>query len=49
MMEIGTLFAVFYYVVIQQGDEIKNQGLCTFLKQQVRKLMNIFPFSYFIF
>ncbi|KAF5290002.1 hypothetical protein FQR65_LT11668 [Abscondita terminalis] len=33
--EIGTMLAVFYYVVIQQGDEIKNQGFWTFLKQQV--------------
>ncbi|KAK5644509.1 hypothetical protein RI129_005809 [Pyrocoelia pectoralis] len=33
--EIGTILAVVYYVVIQQGDEIKNQGFWTFLKQQV--------------
>lgn len=33
--EIGTLMGVLSYVVFQQGDEIKNQGLLTFLKQQV--------------
>lgn len=33
--EIGTVLGVLHYVVVQQGDEIKNQGLLTFLKQQV--------------
>lgn len=33
--EILTVLGVLSYVVLQQGDEIKNQGLLTFLKQQV--------------
>lgn len=32
--EIGTVLGVLSYVIFQQGDEIKNQGLWTFLKQQ---------------
>lgn len=32
--EIGTVLGVLSYVIYQQGDEIKNQGLVTFLKQQ---------------
>lgn len=32
--EIGTLMGVLSYLVIQQGDEIRNQGFFTFLKQQ---------------
>ncbi|KAF4530834.1 hypothetical protein B566_EDAN017784, partial [Ephemera danica] len=31
--ELGTLFSVLSYVVFQQGHEIKNQGLFSFLKQ----------------
>ncbi|KAF5276287.1 hypothetical protein FQA39_LY06636 [Lamprigera yunnana] len=33
--EMGTILSVVNYIVIQQGDEIKNQGFWTFLKQQV--------------
>lgn len=36
--EILTVLGVLSYVVLQQGDEIKNQGLITFLKQQVGQL-----------
>ncbi|KAJ8912912.1 hypothetical protein NQ315_017242, partial [Exocentrus adspersus] len=32
--EIGTILGVLSYVIFQQGDEIRNQGLFTFLKQQ---------------
>ncbi|ERL85467.1 hypothetical protein D910_02886 [Dendroctonus ponderosae] len=32
--EIGTLLNVLSYVVVQQGDEIRNQGFLSFLKQQ---------------
>ncbi|CAH1154093.1 unnamed protein product [Phaedon cochleariae] len=32
--EVGTLLGVLSYVIFQQGDEIRNQGLWTFLKQQ---------------
>lgn len=32
--EIGTLIGVLSYLIFQQGDEIRNQGLFTFLKQQ---------------
>lgn len=38
--EIFTILGVLSYVVLQQGDEIKNQGLVTFLKQQVNDLSN---------
>lgn len=33
--EIGSLLNVLSYVVIQQGNEIRNQGFMSFLKQQV--------------
>lgn len=33
--ELGTLAGVLSYVLLQQGDEIKNQGLVAFLKQLV--------------
>ena len=33
--EISTVLCVLSYVVLQQGDEIRNQGFWTFLKQQV--------------
>ncbi|KAK9890859.1 hypothetical protein WA026_012204 [Henosepilachna vigintioctopunctata] len=32
--EIGTIIGVLSYVILQQGDEIRNQGFWTFLKQQ---------------
>lgn len=34
--EVATLIGVLSYVIFQQGDEIKNQGLPAFLKQLVR-------------
>lgn len=33
--EVATLIGVLSYVIFQQGDEIKNQGLSAFLKQLV--------------
>lgn len=33
--EFGTIVGVLSYVIFQQGDEIKNQGLPAFLKQLV--------------
>lgn len=33
--ECATLLGVLSYVIFQQGDEIKNQGLSAFLKQLV--------------
>lgn len=33
--EIATLIGVLSYVLIQQGDEIKNQGMSAYLKQLV--------------
>lgn len=33
--EIGTVIGVLSYIIIQQGGEIKNQGLFSFLKQLV--------------
>lgn len=35
--ELATIAGVLSYVVFQQGDEIKNQGLSAFLKQLVRE------------
>ncbi|XP_044754337.1 uncharacterized protein LOC123313493 [Coccinella septempunctata] len=32
--EVGTILGVLSYVILQQGDEIRNQGFWTFLKQQ---------------
>lgn len=46
--EIATLLGVLSYLILQQGDEIKNQGLPAFLKQLVRVLF-AFPFSSFHF
>lgn len=43
--EIATLIGVLSYVLIQQGDEIKNQGMAAYLKQLVTKqtyLLQIF-------
>jgi len=34
--ELGTVLGCLSYVVIQQGDEIRNQGMFTFLKQLVK-------------
>lgn len=33
--EIATLIGVLSYVIVQQGDEIKNQGMAAYLKQLV--------------
>lgn len=33
--EIATLIGVLSYVLVQQGDEIKNQGMAAYLKQLV--------------
>ncbi|GLG93506.1 Inactive, transient receptor potential ion channel [Gryllus bimaculatus] len=33
--EIGTVMGVLSYVILQQGEEIKNQGLGSFLKQLI--------------
>nr|QEQ91636.1 inactive [Periplaneta americana] len=33
--EIGTIIGVLSYVIFQQGEEIKNQGLWSFLKQLI--------------
>lgn len=34
--EVATLIGVLSYVIFQQGDEIKNQGLAAFMKQLVK-------------
>jgi hypothetical protein len=33
--EIGTVIGVLCYVIVQQGEEIKNQGFWSFCKQLV--------------
>jgi hypothetical protein len=33
--EIGTVVGVLCYVIVQQGEEIKNQGFWSFFKQLV--------------
>lgn len=43
--EVATLAGVLSYVIFQQGDEIKNQGLSAFLKQLVKD----FAFRFFRF
>lgn len=45
--EVATLAGVLSYVVFQQGDEIKNQGLNAFLKQLVRYCIFFFKSSNF--
>ncbi|ALC48690.1 iav [Drosophila busckii] len=45
--ELATIAGVLSYVIFQQGDEIKNQGLSAFLKQLVSKQF-IHLFIYFI-
>lgn len=35
--EVGTLANIMSYLVLQQGGEIVNQGLSSFLKQLVRR------------
>lgn len=37
--EFGTIVGVLSYVIFQQGDEIKNQGLPAFLKQLVSSVV----------
>lgn len=39
--ELATIAGVLSYVVFQQGDEIKNQGLSAFLKQLVRLYLSL--------
>lgn len=49
--EVATLAGVLSYVVFQQGDEIKNQGLNAFLKQLVRYcifFLNLLTFIHFV-
>lgn len=36
--EVATLIGVLSYVIFQQGDEIKNQGLPAFMKQLVSEI-----------
>ena len=40
--ELATIAGVLSYVILQQGDEIKNQGLSAFLKQLVGESFMIF-------
>lgn len=40
--EVATIIGVLSYVIFQQGDEVKNQGLVAFLKQLVMFLPKIF-------
>lgn len=40
--EIATLIGVLSYVIVQQGDEIKNQGMAAYLKQLVNHHTLIF-------
>lgn len=41
--ELCTIMGVLSFLIFQQGDEIKNQGLSAFLKQLVRYLWYILP------
>lgn len=45
--EICTVIGVLSYVIVQQGGEIKNQGLISFLTQLVNKRIsdNMFIFN----
>lgn len=33
--ELGTIISTLCYIILQQGDEIKNQGLIAYFKQLV--------------
>lgn len=33
--ELGTIASTLCYIILQQGDELKNQGLVAYLKQLV--------------
>lgn len=33
--ELGTIVSTLCYIILQQGDEIKNQGLIAYFKQLV--------------
>lgn len=35
VFEVATIMGVLSYVILQQGDEVKNQGMAAFLKQLV--------------
>lgn len=34
--ELGTIVSTLAYIILQQGDELKNQGLVAYFKQLVR-------------
>lgn len=34
--ELGTILSTLCYIILQQGDEIKNQGVAAYFKQLVR-------------
>lgn len=39
--EVATVLGVLSYVLVQQGGEIRNQGLISFIKQLVSKLCRL--------
>lgn len=47
--EVATLIGVLSYVIFQQGDEIKNQGLPAFLKQLVNCLAQRLKIALFLY
>lgn len=36
--ELGTIVSTLCYIILQQGDELKNQGLVAYFKQLVSKV-----------
>lgn len=47
--EVATIAGVLSFLIFQQGDEIKNQGLSAFLKQLVRNLKFLLEVSFTFF
>lgn len=39
--EVGTVCGVLSYIIVQQGGEMLNQGICSFIKQMVNTSSNI--------
>jgi hypothetical protein len=44
--EVATILGVLSYVILQQGDEIRNQGVMAFLKQQVMSIFLLYVFCF---
>lgn len=46
--ELGTILSTLCYIILQQGDEIKNQGLVAYFKQLVSLAIMMWMFEYWL-